>query len=78
MLAKVRFALSSTFPATVYVRGILSEVKKYDKGWVFMELVGEENKDERLSCVIWRGAQKMCKPLQEAGFSLEPDSASDV
>ena len=72
LIGKAKSALRSAFPSTVYVYGVLGQVKMRDGGTVFMELAEVERPEERLSCVIWGHAESMTKKLAEAGFRLEP------
>ncbi len=71
VISRSRAAVKSAFPGTVFVYGVLSQVKQRDNGSVFMELAELEKPDERLSCIIWSHADTMCRKLHEAGFKLE-------
>ena len=70
---KIKGLLKEAFPNTIYVRGILSQVKISERGQAFMDLRDQEYSDEVVRCVIWRGVEKICKPLIDAGFTLEQD-----
>ncbi|MCC6932477.1 MAG: exodeoxyribonuclease VII large subunit [Deltaproteobacteria bacterium] len=67
---RARDALKQAFPAATFVCGKISSVKD-SSGRLFIELSDLEREDERISCVIWRDADKLCEPLIKLGFKLE-------
>ena len=71
--AQIRKTLARAFPAAIYVRGVLSSVKRDKRGYVFIDLAEEEQRDEVFNCVIWSDADRITKPLHDAGFELEPE-----
>jgi exodeoxyribonuclease VII large subunit len=73
LVAKVKEVLRHAFPGTVYVRGVISKVTTGKDGRIFLDLAEAEQTEESISCAIWREAEKVCKPLFDAGFRLEPD-----
>jgi len=72
-LGRVRAILRSAFPGTVCIYGVLSEVDCSSSGRVFLELKENAETDERVRCVIWQDADKICEGLRKAGFELERD-----
>ena len=70
LINRAREALKAMFPTVTYVCGKISNVKT-SNGRVFIELSDLDHEDERISCVIWREADKICQPLTKAGFQLE-------
>lgn len=71
-MQKVQMTLKSTFPQVFCIYGVLSDVK-ITQDRVFMDLAEQEQRDTRVKCVIWNGAEKIYAPLIENGFKLEPD-----
>ncbi len=70
--SRVRSLLAQTFPGTIFVFGVLSNVKRLS-GRVFIDLADEERRDEYLSCVIWANEEEICQPLTKLGLALERD-----
>lgn len=71
-IQKAQAALKSAFASTFCIYGVLSDVKT-TQDRVFMELAEQEQRENRVKCVIWNGAEKICAPLEENGFKLEVD-----
>ena len=71
--SEIKKLLCSVFPSTILVYGVVSTVKEMSDGRIFLELSEIEREEERLSCVIWRNAEQICKPLNDLGFKLEVD-----
>ncbi|MFN8390279.1 MAG: exodeoxyribonuclease VII large subunit [Bdellovibrionota bacterium] len=70
-LNRARAVLKGAFPKTVYIYGVLSQVKpRADR--IFMELKESEERDDRVKCIIWESAERKCAELKRAGFQLEP------
>lgn len=68
-----RAALSAAFPSTIYVRGVLSQVKEQKGGRIFLDLSEPDEPEQCVSCVIWQDGERILKPLHDAGFKLEAD-----
>ena len=73
LISRAAAAISQAFPATVFLRGVISSVKSMPQGWVFVDVAEEQRQEQSVSCVIWRDAPKITKKLTEAGFKLEKD-----
>jgi exodeoxyribonuclease VII large subunit len=71
-LARTRAVLRSAFPKTLFLYGVLAQVKaRGDR--VFMELKESSDVDDRVKCVIWQDYERKTAGLAAAGFQLEPD-----
>ena len=71
-LTKIKFVLQEAFSRTIFIRGRISSAKFYGER-VYLELSDLDQQDERISCIIWRDAEKISAPLVKAGFKLEID-----
>jgi len=72
LLAQFRAALQSAFPTRIYLRGVISKVKRHDS-WTYLDLVDELQRDTKLECVIRSADGDVEKSLRDAGFQLEED-----
>lgn len=72
LLTRISTTISMSFPQTIYVRGVLASAKQYFER-VYLELSDSEDNNNRVNCVIWSDAERICKELSKAGFKLESD-----
>ena len=70
---ELRKVVQNAFPGTIFIYGVLSSVKSGRDGRYFLEITDKDRPEEAVSCVIWRDAERICKPLLDAGFKLEKD-----
>lgn len=69
---KVKSVLRGTFSESVFIFGVISQIKASKKGQYFIDLVDAEKPDECVSCVIWSNFEQITTNLKQLGFELEP------
>ena len=68
----IRRTLESTFPAPIFVHGVISSVKQ-SNGRIFLDLAEKDHPNELIRCAIWDNANVIVSKLAAVGFTLEKD-----
>lgn len=71
LMGKIRGALRSALPGSLFVYGVLVSVKEYGPQRVYMELADDTQQDMRISCVIWNQKSKLYAELAKLNLTLE-------
>lgn len=72
LIAKIRDVILLAFPNRILVKGVIAKVTQPKH--LYLELVDLENPSDHVSCFVWQeDIERVCKPLFERGFKLEPE-----
>lgn len=72
-LGAVRNAVKAAFPGSFCIYGVIRQANRSGADRMFIDLGAGPGEDEYVRCSIWAGASRICKPLEDRGFTLSED-----